>query len=62
MAEPTTLPNSTYTIERYGRHWAVRDRAGALVCLTVYRRGAAEVCARLEASRLRVHGKGARHV
>ena len=30
-----------------GRWWEVRDAAGALVCLTVYRRGAREVVRRL---------------
>jgi hypothetical protein len=34
-------------IERYGRYWAVIDRDGSLVCLTVYRKGAAEVIRRL---------------
>lgn len=37
------------TIARYGRHWAVRDSTGALVCLTVYKRGAKEVVQRLSA-------------
>lgn len=36
------------TIEHYGRYWAVMDRAGVLVCLTVYKRGALEVVRRLE--------------
>jgi hypothetical protein len=38
-----------YTIARQtqGRWWEVRDAAGALVCLTVYRRGAREVVRRL---------------
>jgi hypothetical protein len=34
-------------IERYGRYWAVRDAAGVLVCVCVYRKGAAEVVRRL---------------
>ena len=35
-------------IERYGsRHWAVYDEKGALVCVTVYKRGAREVVRRL---------------
>lgn len=34
-------------IERYGRTWAVYDADGALVCVTVYRKGAAEVVRRL---------------
>ena len=38
-----------YTVARYGksRYWAVVDAAGALVCVTVYRRGAEEVVRRL---------------
>ena len=38
-----------YTVERYGasRYWQVRDAAGELVCLTVYKRGAVEVVRRL---------------
>jgi len=37
------------TIERYGktRFWAVYDADGALVCVTVYRKGALEVERRL---------------
>jgi len=36
-------------IARYGktRYWAVRDTDGALICLCVYRKGAAEVIRRL---------------
>ena len=34
-------------IERYKRFWAVRDEAGELICLCVYRKGAAEVVRRL---------------
>ena len=37
-----------FELRRYGRHWEVRDPAGQLVCLTVYRRGAAEVIRRLK--------------
>ena len=38
-----------YTIAKHtkGRWWEVRDAAGELVCLTVYRRGAREVVRRL---------------
>jgi len=39
-----------FTVRRYGRHWEVRDPAGEVVCLTVYRRGAAEVVRRLKLS------------
>ena len=35
------------TITRYGRYWAVYDPAGALVCITLYKKGAAEVVRRL---------------
>ena len=38
---------ASYTIKRRNRHWAVIDPAGALVCLTVYKRGAEEVVRRL---------------
>jgi hypothetical protein len=42
---------ASYTIERYGttRFFAVRDAAGALVCVCVYKRGAHEVARRLQA-------------
>lgn len=36
-----------YTIEKYGRFWAVYDSNACLVCLTVYKRGAIEVIRRL---------------
>lgn len=36
-----------YTITPHDRHWELRDPAGELVCLTVYRRGAEEVIRRL---------------
>lgn len=36
-----------FTIRQRNRHWEVRDPAGELVCLTVYRRGAREVVRRL---------------
>ncbi len=38
-----------YTVQRREgtRWWEVRDPAGALVCLTVYKRGAKEVVRRL---------------
>lgn len=39
-----------YSITPEGRAWAVRDAAGELVALTVYKRGAAEVVRRLEAA------------
>ncbi|BDI31470.1 hypothetical protein CCAX7_35210 [Capsulimonas corticalis] len=34
-------------IKPYGRHWAVYDAGGDLVCLAVYRKGAREVVRRL---------------
>ncbi len=33
--------------EKRGRYWAVNDAAGQLVCLAVYKKGAAEVLRRL---------------
>ena len=43
---------ASYRVERYGKtkFFAVRDAAGALVCVCVYRRGAEEVARRLQAS------------
>lgn len=38
---------AVYTIQRRNRHWEVRDPAGELVCLTVYKRGANEVARRM---------------
>lgn len=37
-----------FEVRRYGRHWEVRDPAGEVVCVTVYRRGATEVVRRLK--------------
>lgn len=34
-------------IARYKRFWAVHDEAGILICLCVYKKGAAEVVRRL---------------
>ena len=41
---------AAYAISRYksGRYFAVHDPGGELVCLTVYRKGAAEVVKRLQ--------------
>ena len=36
-------------IRKYGRYWKVVDANGALVCITVYKRGALEVVRRLQA-------------
>ena len=36
-------------IQRDGRYWAIYDEAKTLVCLTVYKKGAAEVVRRLAA-------------
>ena len=38
-----------HTLRKYGttRFWEVRDPAGALVCLCVYKKGALEVLRRL---------------
>lgn len=48
-AADVTQQQSGYTVaKRNGtRWWEVRDPAGELVCLTVYRRGAREVVRRL---------------
>jgi hypothetical protein len=48
---PETQECATYTVHKreYTRWWEVRDPAGELVCLTVYRRGAREVVRRLSA-------------
>ena len=53
QTRPQRTPSTDYApfdVRRYGRHWEVRDPAGKLVCLTVYRRGAAEVIRRLKLS------------
>lgn len=36
------------SVEKYGRHWKITDGNGELVCLTVYKKGAAEVMKRLQ--------------
>jgi hypothetical protein len=36
------------SIQPYGRHWAVYDACGVLICLTVYKKGALEVVRRLQ--------------
>jgi hypothetical protein len=36
------------SIVKYGRYWKVIDVDGALICLTVYKKGATEVVRRLE--------------
>ena len=35
-------------IEKRGRHWAVYDEEGTLVCVCVYKKGAQEVVRRLQ--------------
>ena len=35
-------------ITPYGRHWAVYDDTGVLVCVCVYKKGALEVVRRLQ--------------
>jgi hypothetical protein len=47
--QPETPPAFTYRKREDTRWWEVRDPAGELVCLTVYRRGAREVVRRLSA-------------
>lgn len=44
---PAAQPRPGYTIRKHGRNWKVIDPAGALVCITVYKRGALEVVRRL---------------
>lgn len=46
---PAATTQPAYTIQRKerSRFWEVIDPAGELVCITVYRRGAAEVVRRL---------------
>lgn len=39
----------SYRIAKRGRLWELRDAAGDLVCLTAYKKGAAEVARRLSA-------------
>ncbi len=48
-AEPQQ-PLFTVQKKPESRWWEVRDAAGELVCITVYRRGAREVVRRLSAS------------
>ena len=36
------------SIRKYGRYWAVYASNGALICITVYHKGAAEVVRRLQ--------------
>jgi hypothetical protein len=36
------------SIQPYGRYWALYDACGALICLTVYKKGALEVVRRLQ--------------
>ena len=37
------------TVKKHGRYWKVLDAEGALICMTVYKRGALEVVRRLQA-------------
>ena len=43
---PTTAPQPGCTIQRKerSRFWELLEPAGELVCFTIYKRGAAEVC------------------
>lgn len=49
-AEAPAAAQPGYTIQKQprSRWWAVTDPTGALVCLTVYKKGATEVIRRLE--------------
>lgn len=40
----------SYRITKRGRFWEVLDAEGALICLTAYKKGAAEVVRRLTTS------------
>jgi hypothetical protein len=46
-ATPAAVPSYTIIKQSHSRWWEVRDPAGELVCLTVYKRGATEVVRRL---------------
>jgi len=46
----SAMDYSPFVVLRHGRHWEVRDPSGEVVCITVYRRGAAEVVRRLKLS------------
>lgn len=45
--QPDPAQTASFTIQRRNRFWEVRDASGALVCITVYKRGALEVVRRL---------------
>ena len=45
QTNPVATPSMK--VLRRGRFWAVHDGAGQLVCLTVFKKGAAEVVRRL---------------
>jgi len=51
-------------IERYkeGRHWAVLDAQGQLVCVCLYRKGACEVVRRIERSGEKDCGSCPQHI
>jgi hypothetical protein len=36
------------SIRKYGRYWALYDDAGELVCICLYKKGAAEVLRRIQ--------------
>jgi hypothetical protein len=44
---PPKLPPDRWVIAKRERDWAVFDPTGALVCITVYKKGAIEVVRRL---------------
>ena len=48
-ARPTAQPACSVVKREKDRWWEVRDRRDELVCVTVYKRGAAEVVRRLAA-------------
>lgn len=49
-AEGRVCKRGNFLIEHRGKHWAIIDAVGQLLCLTVYKRGAEEVVRRLALS------------
>ncbi len=50
--KPIPPPPVSYVTSRYknGRHWAIHAPDGKLVCVALYKKGAAEVARRLNAT------------
>jgi hypothetical protein len=47
VSDPVPIQIGNFTLTRRSRFWEVRDPAGELVCITVYKCGAQEVIRRL---------------